>query len=970
MKPAFALDLDNDAVRLLSRSDEGWLEVGKVDLGAANLDASLKALCDQAATLAPEGFATKLILPLSQILYTEIETASNDRVGQRADIVNGLKGRTPYPVSELVYDWSRAGGRARVAVIARITLDEAEAFAETYGFNPVSFVAVPPPEKFAGEPFFGITSRATEHLPEGTRLDRDQDPVRIVGKLPAPRAEADAPDAVEPAATEASLSVVADSIPAEEALPEIVPETDVAAEPEAAPEAGEPDRPETVAEEMAAAANEAAKDEADEQAEEAEELTEAASVPEPDDSTLPELQADSPLPADDGPDVSLDRSDADAPADEPRPAAPAEAAPSPTDAEPEEAPFIAIDEEAADQSFSVLEGSLPDAESDPVPPAFQTRRAPVAQRPEDEEDLRSAANRLHLTTPEAVPDLPAPRIADGLAAITAPVLDIPYLLNDEDTAASAAVRKRRSGLGRAALGAIPDAAHGTLAQQKLRRADSSQPPLAAPVLEAAAGPKGARIAGARRLPASARKTSARTLVYLSGLLILVMAAVAFGSLFVGGKTDAPAELVIGAPEASDAQTEDVIPPSDTTEAAPDIAPEPAPAETEIAAPPVEQSATDAAVASALGDPRTDGAATEPPPAPTVAAPRDVPLNAPAPSPLPEADAPGAPTISSAAPGPGDLASPADLPDADGTVTDNPPLRQPLPPPFGTVVTFGPGGLIVPTPEGVITPGGFTLFAGKPPLLPPTRPGSAEPAIAAPVAPDATDPAAPDDGAALVPETGNAPETAAAEPAVADAPARIGPKPKARPDVVVAIAAAARNKAEALAEAAAAAAKAEAERTASATAQAVASSRRPASRPRDFAKAVDAAVASAVASAAAAAPVPAPATVVAAAPAPAKQAVEEIDEPEPVALAPNMPTSVTVSRQATVKNAINLGEISLIGVFGSSSSRRALIRMPTGRFIKVKVGDRFDGGTIAAIGDSEVSYVKRGKTVVLKMVKKG
>ncbi|MEZ5770364.1 MAG: hypothetical protein R3D61_01600 [Defluviimonas denitrificans] len=86
--------------------------------------------------------------------------------------------------------------------------------------------------------------------------------------------------------------------------------------------------------------------------------------------------------------------------------------------------------------------------------------------------------------------------------------------------------------------------------------------------------------------------------------------------------------------------------------------------------------------------------------------------------------------------------------------------------------------------------------------------------------------------------------------------------------------------------------------------------------------------------------------------------------------PNLPTSVTVSKQATVKNAVNLGDITLIGVYGSSANRRALVRMPTGRFIKIKVGDRLDGGTVAAIGDNSVSYVKRGKTIVLAMTKKG
>jgi len=35
-----------------------------------------------------------------------------------------------------------------------------------------------------------------------------------------------------------------------------------------------------------------------------------------------------------------------------------------------------------------------------------------------------------------------------------------------------------------------------------------------------------------------------------------------------------------------------------------------------------------------------------------------------------------------------------------------------------------------------------------------------------------------------------------------------------------------------------------------------------------------------------------------------------------------------------------------------------------------VGDRFDGGKVAAIGDGQLTYVKNGKTIVLKMVKAG
>lgn len=952
MKPAFALDLDNDAVRLLSRSDAGWLEVGRAALSTPDLDAEMTALRERAAALAPSGLVTKLILPQSQILYTEVDAPSNNRANQRADIVNALKGRTPYPVSELVFDWSRTGSLARVAVVARITLDEAEAFAEAHGFNPVAFVAVPPAGKFGGEPFFGATAQASAHLPAGARLDRDQDPVRVVGTAPLPEVGTDAPDAAEAAIIDESLA---------EALPEIAPESEAASDVTAEPVQAADDR--AVAEDVAdpvVAAEAAAEDE------DADAASEEKAAPETPRSA--DTDARAPLAPDTAPEPEAD-----------------------------EAPFIAVDLEPQEENLSGLIKRLHEAETAPAA-AFQTRRALVAERPEDEDDLRRAEHRLHLLTPDPVPDLPAPRIAAGMDTITAPVLDVPSPLPDDAVPPGGAGRRLRGvGAARAALGAIPDAAHGTLAQRKFRHAESLHPPLAAPV--AVAGAAAGRDRPVRRVAPVAGRSRARNLIVLSALLILAMVAVALGSLVFSGGRDSATPAVVAVPAvekapesaasgASDAPIEDVIPPSDSADSS-DSTPEVVPAgvapplPTDTAAGPASapQSATDAAVAAALKDLAADVTATAEAPPPTVAAPRDVPLNAPAALPQPQADAPGAPAISEAATGSGDFAGPAELSAAAGAVADAPPTPQPLPPPFGTVVTFGPGGLIVATPEGVITPGGFTLFAGKPPVLPPARPGSAAPATAPAadaVAPDAAgtaEPAtaAPDDGA-------TAPE---AVPTVAPATelALAGPKPRARPESVAAAAAQARLKADALAEAAAAAAKAEAERTASATPQAVASSRRPArrpSRPSGFATAVDAAIADAVASAVtapaaepAAAPTPAPAVVAAKpAPTPTPPAAEEIDEPEPVAMVPNRATTVTVSRQATVKNALNLSEISLIGVYGSSASRRALIRMPTGRFIKVKVGDRFDGGTIAAIGDSEVSYVKRGKTILLKMVKKG
>ena len=87
---------------------------------------------------------------------------------------------------------------------------------------------------------------------------------------------------------------------------------------------------------------------------------------------------------------------------------------------------------------------------------------------------------------------------------------------------------------------------------------------------------------------------------------------------------------------------------------------------------------------------------------------------------------------------------------------------------------------------------------------------------------------------------------------------------------------------------------------------------------------------------------------------------------PRAVTPSIPSSASVTREATVRNAIYLRRVNLIGVYGTPSDRRALVRLSNGRYQKVQVGDRFDGGRVSAIGDSELRYQKGGRNLVLKM----
>lgn len=80
--------------------------------------------------------------------------------------------------------------------------------------------------------------------------------------------------------------------------------------------------------------------------------------------------------------------------------------------------------------------------------------------------------------------------------------------------------------------------------------------------------------------------------------------------------------------------------------------------------------------------------------------------------------------------------------------------------------------------------------------------------------------------------------------------------------------------------------------------------------------------------------------------------------------PVIPTRASVAKLATTKNAIDHGRLNLIGVYGTPSQRRALLRLPSGLYVKVEIGDRIDGGRVASIGVDSLNYVKSGRNRVL------
>ena len=78
------------------------------------------------------------------------------------------------------------------------------------------------------------------------------------------------------------------------------------------------------------------------------------------------------------------------------------------------------------------------------------------------------------------------------------------------------------------------------------------------------------------------------------------------------------------------------------------------------------------------------------------------------------------------------------------------------------------------------------------------------------------------------------------------------------------------------------------------------------------------------------------------------------------------TKKSIVKLATTKNAINQRKLNLLSIYSRGSEKRAIILFPTGQTKLVKVGDRLDGGRVAAIATSEIRYLKGGNNLVLRI----
>lgn len=971
MKPNFALSLSFEGIKLLHRAAGGWREVGEVPVSADDLAGELAMLRKTAASLEPGGVRTKLLIPPSQIKYLTIDTAGLSETARREAAETALQDATPYEVAELAYDISIDGAKTHIAAVARETLAEAEAFATEHRFHPVSFVAVPGDAPYLGEPFFGTTIGAAALLEPEEAVEPDGIAVVVVGAI--------TPEFVPPQMTEVTPVEDTEAEPQDTAEHDAPEQTAVTLDPE--PTTDEPaDAPLVDADadadepDLSPLDNEPA--EIDEKLESGEALAAQTVEQESDTQTADEAPvAQVPVPP-----------QAKDPAETQKPSKAGPSAHSEPELEPTAAPKAPVVEEKGPSAEQIAQNiaqnndsGTPTEKPAPAPGPVDPKRAAMlaaaaatgASQPTPKPLPFKAAPRTSEPAPAATPEtgfstrrIPAPAAPKSKTiggahriAVQTPKPDSISTTNAAKVAASAATTPATS---------TERTRGGFLSRRKPNNGaakHNSVPAADAP----AAGSEAERMTvfGARKGDVGGKPRflglimTVILLVFLAG--VAAWAAVFLDDGIAGLIQKDKARATASAPE-NQIDPEIIRTPEGT---------DPAQSETtsdvQVASLDPVLSAEETATVEGVLDPRPEPQVpviTEAEAAARYAVTGIWPLAPTTPlSDTGTVDAPvyrsGIDPISSASDA---LALPTPQ-EMDAGVQ----LAAAIsPPPFGQRTDLDANGQIVPTEDGVVTPEGFTLFAASPPIKPPVTLArfAAEPTVTAPEATSAMAALRPKNRPSGLAERSERAqlggvsrgELAAFRPALR--PQSVQERAQEAEDAALKAAEQEEARAEAAAQSAAAVAAANAALAASATpvAQApaaivgtrfaTAQSRRPDTRPRNFTRIVKRAQR--------------------AAPQKKETRVAAVATVAPRTVKPSLPSKASVARSATVKNAINLRKVNLIGIYGKPSSRRALVRLGNGRYQKVKVGDRIDGGRVAAISDTDLRYSKGGRNVVLKM----
>jgi len=907
----FALDLDHDGIRLLRDAGGGWDVVDHVALDDSKLSGRLRRMRHTAVLATDANLETILIIPNWQIFYTTLSLPSDGLPADEEWITASLDGMTGCPVDEMKFDWRTTPAGVHVAALDINTLDEAESFATQHGFNPVRFSARPAAEDFPDMPDFGPT--------EFVRHQAAQEQPVLFESRRAPEATNAFADIAEPEPAPTFASTRAE--------PEIPAITFESSRHGPLPELGPEPQPEPVELEAGPSI-----------------LADAPALPafDPAEDAVSLLVHADPEVAGRVPPV-LHQPEIETAPDVTSTAPSAPVAPSADDDAatlPNALDATALVRTTAQLLEPLLE-SLPETDEQAPPALEQDADTEVADEPLVEvepvaevEEIDAAdwveeeASSTESTAAEELEEQVAEAPEDSVDAEEAfddpvePAAEEPEAVEEEpepeDEPALASVTP-----------VAPPPIHIGAAQLPTRTVR----PVPGAQRERPANDETLRRGPAvfRLEPEEPKPTDWKAIGLTTGAAASVIAALVWTALTLVAPEDEFAVIAERGLPNPLATPESPAAPSANAEMDPPITrmvPDVQTVNFDPTAPSADRGEMQDRRMVTLGpdavetsqpptsDPNAVRAANiwmTPPPAP--------------PDPVGESlDRLYLAAIDPAIPIDDALALPQVTFDAA------PPVAVvAAPPALGQEFDLDERGLVRATPEGAQTPDGVTVYAGLPGLVPPTRPAPevVEPVEQAPLELAGRLPRLrPSDliqrnertqwgGRTLQELAGLRPET---RPSSVQDQAPVQSASLFPSDYAVSV------------------------------------SRLPSSRPTDF----QAVVAAAQARASQAA------SRVAAAAAPQPQQQQQQPQRAVASAEPDIPTTASVARQATISNAINLRRVNLIGVYGSASNRRALVRLPSGRYRKVQVGDSVDGGRVRQINEGQLIYTKGGRNVTLSV----
>lgn len=158
-KPNFALDLSNEGVALWHRSSGGgWSTLGAVPLAAEDFTEQLVVLRDSVSKSSGRARRAVIRIPRSEVLLSKVRLGVFEGEAAIRHAHKQITEMSPYEMDKISFDLGEkaAGNMAPVGIVARQTLVEAEAFAKANGFEPLYFTTQYTEREFTREPRFYI----------------------------------------------------------------------------------------------------------------------------------------------------------------------------------------------------------------------------------------------------------------------------------------------------------------------------------------------------------------------------------------------------------------------------------------------------------------------------------------------------------------------------------------------------------------------------------------------------------------------------------------------------------------------------------------------------------------------------------------------------------------------------------------------------------------------------------------------